>query len=328
MTTKLRDSEKYAVLAAAYASEDMQAGTKLDHGDVGGYRTKTVVAGEYLYISCYPLIGYNADRTLRQHMEQLAEGRIKKAKVRARYNKYNNKRRIQEFEQVVHANFTKGDFHVCCTYENQDPDRPDLFEYRDREEAMQDRRKFINRVKYLLKKNGCDLSQFRWVCCTVSKEGNPEALRPLPDRHHHHILMHGVPEELRNQVEKLWKFGYCNADRLQDSDKGFSAMAGYIARQEGSFNGENPGKRSYSTSKNIIRPTVRTATNKLSRRRAALIAEDVRVAGREIFEKLFNGYRLIEDANVVISTFTAGAYIYAKMRKIPLYTSTCKKMRR
>lgn len=316
MGTKLRDSEKYAVLAAAYASEDMQSGTKLDHGDVGGYRTKTVTAGEYLYISCYPLIGYNTERKERQQMAQLEEDKNKKSKIRVRYNKYNNKRRIQEFEQIVHANFEKGDFHICCTYEGFDPDRPDEFEYRDREEALQDRRKFINRIKYLLKREGCDLSQFRWISCTVTKEGNQESINPLPDRHHHHILMHGVPEELRNKVEQLWKYGYCNADRLQDSDKGFSAMAGYIARQEGSFNGENPGKRSFSASKNIIRPTVKTATNKLSRRRASMIAADVRVAGKEIFEKLFEGYRLIEDANVIISTFTAGAYIYAKMRKM------------
>lgn len=314
MSKKTRDAERYAVLAAAYASEDAQAGTRLDHADVGGYRTKTVTAGEYLYISCYPLIGWNADREQRKRLGELESEGLKKAKIRMRYNKYNNKRRITEFEQIAHASFEKGDLHICCTYENQDIDRPDLFVYRDRAQAMRERTNFIRAIKRLLKKHGCDLTQFRWVCCTVTKEGNAEAMKPLPDRHHHHMLVHGVPQELRNEVEKLWKYGYCNADRLQDSDKGFSAMAGYIARQEGSFNGENPGKRSFSASKNIIRPTVKTATNKLSRRRASMIAADVRIAGKEIFEKLFEGYRLIEDANVVISTFTAGAYIYAKMR--------------
>ena len=314
MAGKYRDSAKYAVLAAAYQSDDMREGTRLDHAQVGGYRTKAVRCGDYLYISCYPLIGYHADREQRRRLEELTSEGIKKAKIRMRYAKYNNKRRIREFEQLVHANFVRNDFHITCTYDTQDFDRRDNLEYRTREEARRDIRNFLNRVKYLLKKHGCDLSQFRWICVTVTKERTQEAVNPLPDTHHHHILMHGVPEELRGEVERLWKFGYCNADRMQDSDTGFAQVAGYVARQESSANGENAGKRSYTTSKNIIRPTVTTSDRKLSRRRAALIAADVRVAGHEIFEKLFDGYRLVEEAQVVVSTFTAGAYIYAKMR--------------
>ena len=326
MAKGLRDAEKYAVLAAAYASDVMREGTKLDHRDVGGYRTKTVQAGEYLYVSCYPLVGYNTDRAQRSRLlNELPEDRIKKAMVRARYNKYNNKRRMQEYEQLVHANIEKGDLHISCTYEFQDIDRPDLFEYRTREQARREIRNYINRIKYLLRKNGCDLSQFRWICTTVTKEADPEAFNPLPERHHHHMLVHGIPEELRNDVEKLWGYGYCNADRLQDSDTGFAAMAGYISRQESSANGENCGKRSYSTSKNIIKPIVRTSDSRISRRRASLIAADVQVAGREIFEKLFEGYRLVEEVRTDVSNFVAGAYIYAKLRLKP---ATMQKRRR
>lgn len=313
MPQKLRDSEKYAVLAAVY--KDMQEGTRVDHRDVGGYRTKMVYAGEYLYISCYPLIGSNADRIQRARLkEELSDDKLKRSKLLARYFKYNNKRRIQEFEQLVHANFEKGDFHITCTYETQDPDRPDLFEYRDREQARREIRNYINRIKYLLRKRGCDLSQFRWICCTVTKEGSPDSLHPIPDRHHHHMLIHGIPEELRNDIERLWKFGYCNADRLQDSAKGFSDMAGYIARQEGSYNGETAGK-SFTTSKNIIRPTVKTSDRAISRRRASQIAADLRFAGREILEGIYKDYRLLEDVRTDTSTFVAGAYIYAKLRK-------------
>lgn len=314
MGKKLHDAEKYAVLAAAYASEGTQEGTRLNHGDVGGYRTKAVRAGEYLYISCYPLIGFGADRAQRRKLEDLANEGLKKAKIRLRYNRYNNKRRMLELEQLTHANFVPGDFHITCTYENQDPDRPDLYEYMERERAMKDIRNYLRRIKHLLKKHGCDLTQFRWICVTVTKEGDSESVNPRV-RHHHHLLVHGIPEELRNDVERLWKFGYCNADRLQDSDKGFAAIAGYIARQENSYNGENNGRRSFSVSKNIIRPEVRTSDSKLSRRRAAMIAADCRFAGQEIFEKLFAGYRLMEEVRTDISSFVAGAYIYAKLRR-------------
>lgn len=61
-----------------------------------------------------------------------------------------------------------------------------------------------------------------------------------------------------------------------------------------------------------------TCDSKISRRRAALIAADVLVNGREIFEEaLFPGFRLVEDVRVTVSDYVAGAYIYAKLRRKP-----------
>lgn len=316
MRRKLKDGEKYAVLAAAYAGEDVQEGTSVNPGSVGAYRTKTVYAGEFLYISCYPLIGANADRTQRQRLKEFAMDREKCAKLRAKYNKYNNRRRITAFEQLVHANFIDGDLHVCCTYAMQDYEDYQSVEHRTRDEAKADIRNYLRRVKRLLKKCGCNLSEFRWICCTVTKESMKEACNPRPDVHHHHLLMHGVPSALRTDIELLWAFGFCNADRLQDGSEGFSAMAGYIARQEGSANGERAGERSFTTSRNIIKPRVTTSDSRISRRRASLLAEDVRAFGSEIFEKVFPGFRLMECPRVDISPFVEGAYIYARLRRI------------
>lgn len=312
---KLHDAAKYAPLAAAYAGEDMQLGTRIDQSDVGGYRTKTVRAGEYLYVSMYPLIGADANRQQREQMKRLEEDKAKNAKLRAKYTRYNNKRRIAEFEQLVHANIVPGDLHVCCTYAQQDYDDRDALIYHTREDAKKDIRNYLRRVKRMLKRYGCDLGQFRWICVTVTRESLKEAARPLPDRHHHHLLMHGVPEELRADVENLWKEGYCNADRLRESAQGFADIAGYVARQESSANGENAGERSFTTSRNIIKPRVTTNDSKLSRRRAAMIAADVRAFGVEIFAKLFDGYRVTEPPTVNTSIFTAGAYIYARLRR-------------
>lgn len=325
---KLRDSAKYAPLAAAYASDGMQLGTKLDHEDVGGYRTKTVRAGDFLYISMYPLIGINADRLQRRALEELESEGLKKAKLRLKYMRYNNKRRTTELEQLVHASFTDGDLHVSCTYERQDYRFHDQLIYRTREDAKRDRQNYIRRIRRMLKRNGCDLSQFRWIAVTVTKESAQEAANPLPDKHHHHLLLHGIPEQLRGEVEKLWQEGYCNADRMRKSSDGLAAIAGYIARQEGSANGESAGERSYTTSRNIIKPVVTTSDSKLSRRRANMIAADVRAFGGEIFDKLFPGYRLTEDATVHTSIFTAGAYIYARLRKIDFGKNKIQQRRR
>lgn len=311
----LHDAEKYAVLAAAYASENVQEGTHVRNEGVGGYRTKTVYAGDRLYISVYPLIGGNASREQRRRLEELSAEREKCARLRAKYQRYNNRRRIREFEQLVHENFRQGDLHVCCTYSLQDYREYSALVFRTREDAKREIRNYIRRVRHMLKRHGAKLDEFRWICVTVSKAGIQEAGRPFPDRHHHHLLMHGVPEALRGAVESLWELGYCNADRLRRLSDGFAAIAGYIARQESSST--YAGERSFTTSRNIKRPRVTTCDSKISRRRVAMIAADVRMYGREIFGKLFPGYRLADEIRVEASQFVAGAYIYACLERLP-----------
>lgn len=309
----LHDAERYEVLAAVYPKE----GTRVDNDSVGAYRTKTTRAGEFLYVACYPLIGAKQMRTQETGLEQLREE--KKRAVLAKYARYNNRRRLDYFEQVVHANFGKGDFHVVCTYpvpvDGDYQYREDEIEYRDREQAKRDIENYIKRVKRLLMRHGCDMEEFRYIKVTVTKEYDPEARRPFPDAHHHHLLMHGIPEELRGEVERLWPFGYCNADRLQPDDKGIANMAGYVGRQEGRANGEHrAGEKSWSGSRNLRKPEVSVSDRKISRRRAARIAEDVRISGKEIFEQVYPGYRVVEQPRVYLSDFVAGAYIYAKLR--------------
>ena len=63
----------------------------------------------------------------------------------------------------------------------------------------------------------------------------------------------------------------------------------------------------------IVRP--RVSDRKVSRRRLALLAEDIMRDGRAILEKLYPGYRVAEPPIVRFSDFVAGAYIYARMRR-------------
>ena len=308
-TGRLHDAERYAVLAAVYGKD----GTDVADASVGAYRTKTVKAGEFVYVSCYPLIALPQKREQDAAMEMLkADARVK---TRAKYTRYNNGRRLMAFEQLAHANFGKGDLHVVCTYAQPDYDLPDTAEYRSREEAKRDLRNWLNRIKRLLKRHGCDVNAFRWLAVTATKEYDREAPNPFPAVHHHHVLIGGVPEGLRSEIERMWTFGYCNADRLQPDEKGISAVANYVARQEGSTTGEHaPGEKSYSGSRNLKKPTVTTSDSRISRRRVAQIAADVRANAREVFAKVYPGYRLVEEPKVQTSDFVAGAYLYAKLR--------------
>lgn len=307
---RLYDSERYEVLAAVYGKD----GTDVRHGDVGAYRTKTVRAGEFLYVSCYPLISMGAKKEQDARLQDLKQ--VKNGRAIAKYARYNNSRRMRAFEQLVHANFPKGSWHLTCTYAPPEyGTKPAEEDFRTREEAKKDIANFIRRVKRLMIRYGCDAKEFRWISVTVTVEHDREAREPFPDTHHHHLLFHGVPEELRGAVERLWKFGVCNADRVQPDDKGIANIANYLARQEGRANGVHRlGEKSYSSSKNLKKPEVRTSDSRISRRRAALIAADVRANGSEVFGKVYPDYRLVEPPKVMISDFTAGAYIWAKLR--------------
>lgn len=305
------DAELYEVLAATY----QKATTQVNNVDVGAYRTKTVYAGDFLYLQCYPLISVPANRRQRNSMQQAEEE--KRIKMLSRRARYNNRQRALEFEQLVQENFGKNDWHVALTYATEDWSMEREPEYRTREEAKKDVSNYIRRLKYLAQKNGVDPGKIKYIKVTVTKEGNHEGIGDRPDTHHHHVLISGIPDALRKDAEQLWEFGYCNADRLQPNGKGLSEVAGYIARQEGSANGTHANKydRSWTGSRNLRKPKVTTSDTKISRRRVAKIAEDVRIAGVEILESIYPDYRVIELPEVAISDFTAGAYIRVKLRR-------------
>lgn len=300
------DSAAYEVLAATYARE----GTEVVNGEVGAYRTKTVRAGEFIYVSCYPLISTGANQRQKESLKELNPEKLKRD-PRMKYARYNNKRRILAFEQLVHTNFGKGDLHVTLTYEVEDWSIHGT--ERSRDDAKRELTNWLARVKRLLKRHGVDIRQFRWLRTTVSKKGNYDGRY---DRHHHHVLLGGVPEELRSDIERLWSFGYCNADRLQPNGKGITEIAQYIARQEGSANGTHASfEKSWSGSRNLKKPKITTSDSRISRRRVGKIAADVRVDGISIFESIYPGYRAVEPPEVAISDFCAGAYIRAKLRR-------------
>lgn len=313
----LYDSRKFEEMAAVFHPLDMVEGTRVDHLRVGAYRTKTVYAGDFVYVYAYPMIDRAARMEANANLEIYTRKKKRDKNLLVRYAKWNNARRVNEFEQLVHAAFQKGDLHISLTYDFHDfyARRMNEDGFMEREDAMRLLGNYLKRVRRLLKRNGCDLNEFWYVAVTVTKDRMPDAVKPWPKTHHHHLLVHGIPDSLRSEVEDLWPFGYCNADRMKSSDEGLAGVAGYVARQESSASGENGGKKSYTTSKNIPRPVVKTRDNHISRRRVAQLCADVRVAGREIFERLYPGYETVADAKVSVSEFTEGAYVRVKLRR-------------
>lgn len=310
---RLRDAEQFEILTDDVLSK---IGSEVKPEKVGSVRTKTVRAGDWIYIYAYPLITTGQHDRASDELERMRQSR--KRSDLMKFTRYNNKVRIRKLEWLCSANFKEGDLHLTLTYDFVDYERGEKTEI-TREVALKHRASFIRKVKRLLKRFGANVDELRWVAVTVTKEGSSEI--PLGqakrDRHHHHILMHGIPMELRSDVEMLWTYGYANADRIQEGrNNGIARMTAYISRQEGSANGSHAkGQRSYSCSRNIIKPEQRTSDRKLSPRRLMMIAEDVRANGVEIFEKIYKQYRCTETPVVSVSDFVPGAYISAKMRR-------------
>ena len=95
MRKGLYDAERYEVLAAVYPKKDM----RVSRENVGTYRTKVTRAGEFIYLSCYPLITENARKAEEARMREMDDAlkERKDMKLRARWNKYNNARRTADF---------------------------------------------------------------------------------------------------------------------------------------------------------------------------------------------------------------------------------------
>ena len=137
----------------------------------------------------------------------------------------------------------------------------------------------------------------------------------MPSHYHFHAIIH-APGMSAEELKALWPWGDVRCDHLSMRADGPARIANYLAQHlvEPKVGQAKVGR--WACSKNHIEPTVTVSNRKVSRRRAALVASDVRQHGKEIFESLYPGYQLMGDPEVRYSQFVAGAYIYARLRKI------------
>lgn len=281
------DLERYAILATAKPGEE----TDLRNKELLCYRTRTVEAGPMLYVSAHPVARY---------MASAAKAREKLGKAtKESQQKINRTRATLRLEQYIHANFGTSDWFVTNTYE--DGCHPETLE-----EVRTDVRKYIARMRRCAKRAGKELKYVYVIELSDRRDTDPDA----EQRWHVHMVVSGVS---RDDAEQLWPHGYANSRGLQDSKERFTGITKYMLKRRASW-------RTWEKSRNLTPPKERVTDRQPSRRRVGLIARDVRVAGKEIFEKLYPGYELIEDVDVRVSDYVPGAYIYAKLRKRGSYT--------
>ena len=299
---RLTDAAKYEILYDQPSGEYRKA-------EAGATGTSTVIAGDSLEVECFPVIRVD-DGARREKL------RRKTGRYQEELNMRNTRKKIR---RIAEANFTEEDVFWTGTYAYPRYDSGmanHLDMLRELEELgcpMEDgdvRRDFkamLKKLKRRVKAKGADPREVKYLYVIESTKEAPEGDRsPLPPRYHIHALIH-APGLSREEIEECWSAGYSNTKKLDFSSNGISGLCAYLGKQR------RCGHR-WACSRNCSQPEIKKSYRKISRRRAAQIAADVQHRGREIFEKLYPGYRL-EEVSVKYSDFVAGAYIYARMRR-------------
>lgn len=258
-------------------------------------KEKKIYCGNYLEVDIIP----------RSRYEKAPEGtRNKKKKLSApKQKRLNDKNARRYFIQIVNTNFGRMDLHVTCTYSKDE--LPETLEDAEREV-----RNYLRRVDYRRKKEG--LTPLKYILVT---EGGNEKKDGGTTRIHHHILMNGELD--RDIVESLWcrrrkkgekegkRIGTINARRLQPDEFGLEALSRYLTKN-------NPkGKKRWSSSNNLDRPTMRPNDHKYTKRKVERLVKNI--DDRAYWERQYEGYWLTE-AKAVYNDLT-GWSIYLKMRK-------------
>ena len=297
------DGGKYEILY------DLPAG-QYSEKEVGGVRTRTIRAGDSLEVEAYPLI--RIDAAGKREAKRRSSSKAQEA--------LNLKNARKQIRRLMEHNFTAGDYVLHPTYDygfvNRDfANMEDVRREWEREgyptddtEARRHIKNYIARIRRCIRKLGGDPKAFKYIYVIESKQYSDEDYADLPPRYHFHMVISGMGILTPADLAQLWDWGYIKAEPLDFRFNGLEALAKYITKQRGLM-------RRWARSKNLKEPEVRVSDRKVSRRRAAAIAADVQANAREILEKIYPGYRL-EQAEVKYSDFVAGAYIYARLRRL------------
>lgn len=287
---------------------------------VGGIRTRTTRAGNALDVECYPILRLEAP--VREEVR-----RRRSSPAQAALNRRRAARRIR---MLIEGNFDGRAFVVTLTFDYGIIRQRDMMRHEEllraweaqglpveERDAARALGNYLKRIRYHMARAGHGPGELKYLYVLETthepRDGDPN---PLPPRFHFHMVIR-APGLTRERLKALWPWGFVQADELTLRDEGAARIAGYMTKGRGAERTRADGRRlrRWAASKNLREPTVRVSDRKVSRRAAARVAEDVRQWGREIFERLYPGYRCVELPEVRYSDFAPGAYIYARLRR-------------
>lgn len=299
------EASKYEILY------DLPEG-EYDQKEVGSICTKTIIAGDSLEVEAFPVICIN--KAARE------EARIRRTSDAQEKLNLENSRK--DCCRLMEANFVHGDLMAHPTWDygfvdrsfcnvediRRDWNRMGIPECED--DVTRAVGNLFDRLKRRVKKKGGDPKEFKYLYVIECKRKKyHDSYDILPPRYHVHMAISSCGVLTIDDINELWPYGRTGAELLDFRFNGLEALGKYIVKESLRMH-----SKKYRHSRNMVKPEEKRSYRKISRRRAAKIAEDVRMNAREIFEKLYPGYSL-QDCKVKYSDFVAGAYIYARMRR-------------
>lgn len=213
----------------------------------------------------------------------------KKNVTSPKQKKLNNKNSRRYFRLLAKSNFGQNDYHLTLSYteDNLPLSVP---------EAEKEVQKFIRRLKRVYKKADKLLKYIY-----ITEEGAKKA------RLHHHLLVNAEAGVDRNAIEKAWGKGYANSVRIQLEHGGIDGLVTYLSK-------DPKGRKTYISSRNLIKPQESVSDTKTSRKQfkqLTLWPEDCEDMQKH-FEQKHPDYRIIS-VEKYYNAVTCEWYIRAKM---------------
>ena len=255
-----------------------------------GYRRRTTESGPRIDADIFPVFGVGQKKALRRARRQ----QTSKAQQIA-----NNERSRLKLIQLVEANFTEKDLSIGLDYAGKEPEP---------EKVDRDLKTFFEKVRRKRRKEG--LPELKYIAAIGGDEMPSKGYSGK--RPHVHVIMNGGID--RDDLEKMWKHGRANCDRLQPRDEGLGGISVYFTKQM-QDRPPKKGVKKYRTSRNLKQPIRRARDAKMPNSRVRRIAYDFENQAKDVMEKLYPGY-VLQQCSVRYSDVVAGVYIRCVLRKI------------
>ena len=241
-------------------------------------RKKEINAGIVKDIEIYPIYQNSRRKSARAAKTKLS---------REAQQKLNDKNAKKKLFYILNANFDENDHHITLSYDesNLPPDE---------KSAEHDGELFLRRLRRASQKHG-----FNYKYIAVVELGVENG------RLHHHIVAKtGLAAEV---IKKMWKYGYCNADRLEIREDVLKGLTNYLVKAP-------KGKKRWRYSKNLNRPYLRPeiSDNRTSRKTVRNII--LHQNDKEWFAQQFPGFELV-NCEIKKNEYIRGSYVYLRLRK-------------
>lgn len=243
------------------------------------YREKRIYSGKVLEVEIY----YVSEKERKRHRREKTKESTPKQK------NLNDKNAKKHLIRLINTNFTNKDLSVTLTYDDENYPASE-------EDAKKDVVNFLRRVKRHCKKN--NIPDLKYIAVIEYKDPSEHQKKV---RIHHHLIISGDID--RDDVEKLWKKGRANADRLKADENGYEALARYISK-------DPRGNKRWTQSRNLKQPIVKVNDYKYSKKRVETLAKAP--DDRQTFESLYKGY-IFTECKAKYNDLT-GTSLYIKMR--------------